>query len=121
MRWLREHGGWASRLALFAIAVQLVVSFGHVHLHTAGQHQPVIGLTAVHAAPGNDQTPAHPAHSDTDCAVCAVLHLAGNLVLPETAVLPVPVAALAHWFAPALQRTADSQYEHFRARAPPLS
>ena len=32
MRWIRTHRRLGSRLALFALAVQLVVSFGHVHL-----------------------------------------------------------------------------------------
>ena len=34
MHWIRAHLRFSSRLALFALAVQMVLSFGHVHIAT---------------------------------------------------------------------------------------
>ena len=83
---VRSGRRFASWLALFALALQLVLSFGHVHLDGAG-------LTAVASAtkhaPASPSSPSHPADDDDDyCAICAVMHLTSTTFLPQAAPLP---------------------------------
>lgn len=119
MRWIRSHRRLGARLALFALAVQIVVSFGHVHLDKLASSAPVISLlTANH-----DQTPASPGHhsgAGDVCAICAVIGLVASSVLPEAAQLSPPAAAPADWphefaAAPPL----SDPHHSFQARAPP--
>lgn len=79
--------GW---LALFAIAVQLAVSFGHTHPEDyrfllRGHGAPV--LSAGDFQPGQS-TPALPA--DSDCPICASVFMLGNAPMPMALALPVP-------------------------------
>jgi hypothetical protein len=80
---------WGARLALFALAVHFVLSFGHVHSDVLS-HQ--LG-TAIAAAMESDADPArgsgqpaHPYRGSTAhdfCALCASLNLLGSLILPD--------------------------------------
>lgn len=79
--------GW---LALFAMAVQLVVSFGHLHPEDyrfllRGHGTPT--LSAGDFKPGSS-LPALPV--DDDCPICASVFLLGNAPMPATASLPLP-------------------------------
>jgi hypothetical protein len=127
MGWFRSRSRVGSYLALFALAFQLAVSFGHVHLdHIA----PVsAGATALaDALPSADglNAPSNPAGredlADDCCPICTLIHLAGALVPSET-----PSLALPHVFgrlrlgvAAEFDLTA-SQGALFRARAPPIA
>src|SRR5882672_3674544 len=97
MHWFRSRSSSGSWLALFALAVQLAVSFAHVHLDRGA---PVAGhsssvLLRVHAPngiaaaslPAGDEAPAL---ADDYCAVCALIHLAGSVVAAEAPALPLP-------------------------------
>jgi len=120
MRWFRTRKSFGSGLALFALTLQLALSFGHVHFDRFAS-----GLvTAADAkAPASQPSPQqHPA-SDADdyCAICATIHLASSSFLPDAPQLPVPLVSqpIEHFdyvafvfIAP--QRTA------FQSRAPPL-
>ena len=122
MRWFITGKGFGSGLALFALALQLALSFGHVHLDkfAAG----FVTATAADAKAPASQQPSpqqHPAgDSDDYCAICAAIHLASSSFLPEAPQLPVPFVSqtIEHFdyvafvfIAP--QRTA------FQSRAPP--
>jgi hypothetical protein len=103
--------------------VQLVLSFGHVHLEgIRGDADARISLTG--QRPASPASPAqHPAHeTDDHCAICAIIHLASTSFLPDAPQLPVPFVSqtIEHFdyvafvfIAP--QRTA------FQSRAPPLA
>src|ERR1044071_1198502 len=96
MKWFRRHIKTGSRLALFALALQFVLSFGHFH---AAQAAPAIQtLTdlaqaqslAGEAAPQAEQQPAsHDGGQQTDepCAICAVMAMANQLVFATPALL----------------------------------
>lgn len=124
-----------ARLALLALAVQFVLTFGHVHAATAAP-----GLPAATAAvtPGDtalspdavkvvkpQQTPADTPqghHLDDHCAICAVMALAGSLIVSQPTILLYPQA---YEF---LNRTTDAGFSHLAAphgisqpRAPPAS
>jgi hypothetical protein len=109
-------------LALFALAIQLVVSFGHIHLPAALSPA---GTPVVAAALTLDGDPAgpvgkhHPA-SDVFCDICATLSLAANgqVSAPPALALPVfvavPPAPAANTAAPVQRR-----YVRFQSRGPP--
>jgi hypothetical protein len=108
-----------SCIALFALAFQLVISFGHVHLDA------IVGNSSVAIATSGGTLPAGDGPSDRAdhrCPICAVIHLAGALVLSEPPVVPLPIV-----FAQQHARTAvEFGFEaappaFFAARAPPLA
>jgi hypothetical protein len=113
MLWFRRRCRYAVGVALFALTLQLALSFGHTHaLHTP---QPTASLTA--QADGSSP-PAN--HDDDYCSICAVLVLLTNA---QTASAPVvvPPAMLAAAEQPSLSETilSGSQRAAFRSRAPP--
>ena len=96
---------FARQLALFALLVQIVASFGHIHAEDyrflLRGHSATI-LTADGGALGHS-SPA--LASDTDCAICASAQLLGNGALPDIQPLSTPgvqdvasiVVATAFW------------------------
>jgi hypothetical protein len=128
MRWFRAKRRSCGWLALFALAVQIGLSFGHVHADDGG-HRAIVPIVAAlfggngPADPGPIPRPAdHEPHglADDTCGICAVIALAGSLLLPEPPALALPVRVLG---APAPDRTAalapgDHPLQP-RARSPP--
>jgi hypothetical protein len=86
------------RLALFALAVQFVLSFGHIHRDDI--YGPSYGRTdaaTIAAAASPDKSPSNPAspsstHGDDYCAICATVSLLSNSFVAAAPQLPVPVA-----------------------------
>lgn len=140
MKWFRRHIKTGSRLALFALAVQFVLSFAHFHPIAAAQAAPAIqtGLSLVDLAYiGTSATPdlavqvtatEPPAKHDNDrhpadnCAICAVISLVSSMLFTAPPVLLLPEAV------ELLFRTTNAEFIHlksapaaFRSRAPPLS
>jgi hypothetical protein len=106
-------------LALFALALQLSLSFGHVHADDFGRPHPdaIIGTTGAPPAPNNDPLSGH----DRDhCAICAVIALASALLLPAR---PAVAVAYAPPERPPTGRVAllvpGDQLLQVRARSPP--
>jgi Protein of unknown function (DUF2946) len=125
MRWFRSRSRLGSYLALFALAFQLAVSFGHVHLdHIA----PASAAALANAQPSSDAgtRPSSPTGredpADDFCPICTLIHLAGALMPAETPPLPLPsaFAGLRLEAAVELHLTA-SHGRLFQARAPPLA
>jgi hypothetical protein len=73
------------------MTLQLVLSFGHVHLEKFAAGSAIVSLAAF-KAPSSQQNPAqHPANEADDyCAICANIHLASSSFLPSAPLLPVP-------------------------------
>jgi hypothetical protein len=120
MHWFRSHVRCGSCIALFALALGLVLTFGHVHLDGLGGHASTrIAASAGTATTGNDV----PGDADDYCARCALVYLAGTLVPAAAAALPLPVV-FAQWRPPSLAlRFASPSLppSPFAARAPPLA
>lgn len=128
-----------TRLALLALAVQFVLSFGHFHgtaLAAPGIHGLAAPTSAAQlpdqdkaannalAAAETQQAPdqSHGDHHDGYCAICAVMSLAGSLIASEPVLLMVPEAYQV------LSRTTDAEFSHLatphgisQPRAPPAS
>src|SRR5712675_788634 len=89
MLWVRTNRRIGAAVALFALAVQLALSFGHVHLDNA----------APQTASGGDAPPdpdRRPGATDF-CAICATLSLASTLLLPEPSRFTPPIAHSHAW------------------------
>jgi hypothetical protein len=122
MHWVRRNSRFGSWAALFALAIQLVLSFGHIHLadiqgssRTVALQPQTNGADSTGPGGGDHGTPGH-----DFCAICAALSLTSNSVLPAVSLLTTPVDhphELAADF-----RTAQVSFGlhfHFQARAPP--
>jgi len=127
MRWFRSRSRLGAYLALFALAFQLAVSFGHVHLERVAP--PSAGVSALAGAqPSADDrnAPSKPAGrehpADDHCPICTLIHLAGALVPAEMPSLPLPAvfSRLRLETAAEFDLTA-SHATLFRARAPPIA
>jgi len=105
--------GW---LALFALALQLVASFAHVHSEDfAGLVHPGLVQTSQ-----GDLGPAGPSDPDhLTCDICAAVHLTGTSAVPTpaTLVLPVSTGTLPPDAAPVVRPPALAAA--FDARGPP--
>ena len=123
MNWFRSNIRHGSRLALFALALQFVLSFGH--FHAAAQAAPAIQSGLLHLLvtddgpaqqPDNDQQPGGP------CAICAVIALANAVLFATPPSLPLP-RPLDHAYLAADAGFIDlaSAPAAFQPRAPPAS
>jgi hypothetical protein len=95
MRWFRANKTFGSRLALFALAVQFVVAFGHIHRDDIyGSVRPAAAVAAS-VPDGSQPLPSdHPAkHGDAYCAICATMSLLGNSFVAMAPALPLPPAS----------------------------
>jgi hypothetical protein len=95
MRWFRANRILGSRLALFALAVQFIVAFGHIHRDDIyGPARPAAAIAAAVSDGGQPLPANHPAkHGDDYCAICATVSLLGNSFAAAAPSLPLPAAA----------------------------
>src|SRR5690349_20355841 len=120
MRWFRTHIGLGSRLALFALAVQFFLSFGHVHVGKIAAATP--GALTIAQAPDRNGGPAPKPHTGADfCAICATVSLLASSVLPTASSVLPPVDAEHRWLTEfASARNSSEPFVRFQARAPPV-
>jgi len=136
MNWFRKHVKTGSRLALFALAIQFALSFGHFHADVAraapalqtGLADTDLAIAAARAAQAAPSEAAQqPSGHDTDqptsdCAICAVLSLANNFLFATPPLLELPQAVeLLHLTTGAEFAHLGSLHPAFRSRAPPIS
>ena len=124
MRWFRANKTFCSRLALFALAVQFVLAFGHIHRDDI--YGPARQAAAIAAAvpDGSQPLPAnHPAkHSDDYCAICAAVSLLGNSLAAAAPALPLPSASHAvEQFDRVAAIFVAPRRAAFQSRAPPAA
>jgi hypothetical protein len=130
MRWFRSHRDRITWLACFALACQLVLSFGHVHLGKDVHLRKVGDATGIWSvAAGNGtagENPASPSNknpaglADDYCAVCRNISLASALVIPIALAIEAPFSVLQSLPWPVAQAE-PTRCEHscFQARGPP--
>ena len=132
MKWLRSNIRHGSRLALFALALQFALSFGHFHGGAAqaapGMQSGLINGVSTADAIGEEvqQQPASNHDSEQQqgdvCAICTVLALANAMLFATPPLLLLPQAI------EILYLSTDAEFAHlnsarvaFQPRAPPLS
>lgn len=117
MGWVRSNIRRGARLALFALAVQFALSFGHFH-GIATQAVPSIQSTEQLPAPSHDSEQ----HPGDICAICAVVALASTALAAAPPALPLtPAIERAHLITAALFVHPRSARAAFQSRAPPVS
>jgi hypothetical protein len=112
----RRFGGW---LALFALGLQLTLSFGHIHAEDFARAG-VAATAQSQAAPDGDHNSGGQDRDHDGCAICAVMHLAATSLVPAPPSLSLPPAATFVTLI-TLDATAlpPSARQPFQARAPP--
>jgi hypothetical protein len=127
MKWFRSTIRSSAQLALFALAVQMIVSFGHIHSDDLGlapfatTHRAHFPSDAAQTLTGPADRDEYPA-SDDYCPICASIALlaTGAPSLPTVVVAPPPVSRawslLTSLYLPAMKATFS-----FQARGPPAA
>ena len=126
MHWVRSNIRWGACLALIALAVQLTLSFGHVHAFALGAG-PANAALATLAQDSDGVAPANPAGipkpdglAGSDCAICALIQLFATAAPAAPPVLLSPAAlASTGLHSPATFAFTPSPHSQFQARAPP--
>ncbi|HMA70514.1 MAG TPA: hypothetical protein VKP67_03340 [Xanthobacteraceae bacterium] len=124
MSWFRSNRGAVTWLAFFALACQLLLSFGHIHVGKFSG-----GSAAWAAAESGDapaDVPSSPPQKNSSglggdfCAICANISLANTLVLPILALILAPslFTEVLRW---SVAATEPASFDHvpFSARGPP--
>lgn len=119
MKYLRSQAKKLSLLALFALALQLGLSFGHFH-HDAAVAA-ISGPASASQASSPDTDHDQDAHRDL-CAICATVAMANTLVAATAPTLPLPLLVATLRTASHFETIApDPRRGAFRSRAPPRS
>ena len=121
MKWFRSNIKRVSHVALFALAIQSALSFGHFHgvaVQAASASQVAQNLSA--PQPASDQ--GSPEHPGDICAICVVMAMANAVLFATPPVVLLPQAVDFSYLAAAdnLLRAAHLR-AGFQARAPPIS
>ena len=133
MKWFRRHIKTGSRLALFALTLQFVLSFGHFHGDTAQAAAAIQsktdltyqqGVTPDTAIQAQQQPAGHDdgQPSNEPCAICAVMSMANQMLFAIAALLPLPDAIEQSFLVAAADfALPGSPQSAFQSRAPPVS
>jgi hypothetical protein len=121
MHWFRSRIRLGARLGLFALALQIVLSFGHVHPGEFSTNDPATRIVA-DSGSALPQAPSDQSDRAVDhlCSICALIQLAASALpaLPPPLAYPVRLVP-SEAQAPRLPALASSPETSFQARAPP--
>ncbi|MBW7971660.1 DUF2946 domain-containing protein [Bradyrhizobium sp. BR 10289] len=134
MKWFRSNIRHGARLALFAMLVQLALTFGHSHwfaqattfaqssLEQTDSSKATASIDRVAVQKQSPSAPDREQPGDDNCAICALVAMAGTVVSATPPLLLLPQAI------ELLQLTTDAEFIHlksagtaFQPRAPPAS
>jgi hypothetical protein len=90
MGWFRSNRGIATWAAFFALACQLVLSFGHVHFGKFSGGSAAWATTDKRDVPSPSPEKNPVGFAGDFCAICANISLVGTVVLPILAILLLP-------------------------------
>jgi len=120
MRWFRKNRQFGARVALIALALQLVLTFGHMHASLAQD----TGTTVSASQPGGwvPHKGSHKGLSDFDCPICALIQLSAVSAPSVAPELPLPSATDFVTLGPRTGfAAAITPQAPFQARAPPAA
>ncbi|WP_076866382.1 DUF2946 family protein [Bradyrhizobium mercantei] len=136
MKWFRSNIRHGARLALLALSIQFVLSFGHFHAIAPAQaatnasvqssHASVEASLAAHVENASRDEPRSNPDSDQAadlCAICAVVAMV-NSATPAPALPPLQLpdaASLLSWHTDDHAAPVDIGRLHYQPRAPPIS
>jgi hypothetical protein len=122
MRWVRSNLKFGSWCALFALALQLLVVFNHVHC-SQNLCWPTSPTTITSLSGPVDNLVSYKGAAPSVgeyCLLCAVIHLAGTVLPAMAPAEPVAVAVQkSPRFADLADISAAAPHRIFQARAPP--
>jgi len=125
MRWFRDKIRQGSWLALIALAINLGLSFGHVHTidgKVAGGGIAAMAASIAAADAGHKQ--GHPDNGDADylCPICMAATAMATALAPAPPVLPIEFAyvTIDRAMAPVVTLV-EPQRAAFQSRGPPIS
>ena len=124
MGWLRSNRGAVAWLAFFALACQLLLSFGHIHLSKFSCDS--AAWAATETGDASTEGPASPPQKNPTglagdfCAICANISLANALIVPILAFILAPSSFIdvLRWSL-AVSEPASFDHVPFNARGPP--
>jgi hypothetical protein len=118
MKWLRSNVRRVSHVALFALAIQFALSFGHFHGVAAEAASVQVEQPASQPASDHDQGE----HPGDICAICAVMAMASTALFATPPAIPLPLAVhFVHVAAAAKPIRVVSIRVAFQPRGPPFS
>jgi hypothetical protein len=124
MRWFRSNGVGVAWLAIFALACQFVLTFGHIHSGSGSIISAALAISAdaSDGAAGAPPSPAQKRPAQDFCAVCNHIGLTNALVLPVSpaAIPPISFIRELQWSLMAIGFV-SRDHLHFNARGPPYA
>jgi DUF2946 family protein len=124
MRGLRSIRRFGAGLGLFALLLQLTLSFAHVHPEDllGASAAAIADAVAGNASADRDQDRHAPGAPHDDCPICVAMHLAGTIVLPDPPALALPTTFIVTAFpADDLVTIIIPRRLPFQTRAPPAA
>jgi len=120
MQWVRTNRRFGAWCALVAIALQVILSFGHAHRiegFRPGAQAAVHTQTTVERS---DPASMPASLAFEYCAICAVVQMGASAVPPEAPASGAPINAGKVRFPPYVEALAGAlEHRLFQARAPP--
>lgn len=130
MNFVHRHKRRGALLALAALALQITLAFGHVHLNDlhlrgvgGGSDGAKIASYHTTLAQTSPQAPAQNSNDDDYCAICASIFLVSNSFTPAPPAVPVPAGfqRIEHSFDHARGCIEQRRRFAFQSRAPPAA
>src|SRR4029453_13141183 len=98
MHWFRRHSRFGSGAAILALAIQLILSFGHIHLGGI-QGSSAVLASSLQLQPNTPDDDDQGTAGHVFCAICVALNLTSSSVLPTVALPATPVDHPHKWVA----------------------
>jgi hypothetical protein len=119
MGWVRRHKTRGAILALIALALQIALTFGHVHVRGWSEGAVAAGMHSVALAQNSSQAPAQNPDDDY-CAICASIFLASSVFAASPPQMPLPPAyGRIEQILVVAEIVYGPRHFAFRSRAPP--
>jgi hypothetical protein len=121
MRWFRDNIRHGSRLALIALALNIALSFGHIHA-IAGQNAPRARIVAALASSHQGPAQGHSGDADYLCPICIAAGAIANAVASTPPAIPLQLAeAPVDGVSVPVRILVERPHAAFQSRGPPLS